>query len=162
MKVESVANAESTLDINMVFVLLEEFRAPNNGVAQLFAGAERVVFEKPARPGEHMKPSYIKGHLNGMPVGRMMVDEGAIVNIMSVTLFEKLGHTNEDLKHTNMSMSGFVDELTEAKGIVSKELTVGSKTMLTAFFIIDVKGRYNVLLGWDWIHANGCVPSTLH
>jgi hypothetical protein len=91
-----------------------------------------------------------------------MVDEGAIVNIMSVTLFEKLGHTNEDLKHTNMSMSGFVDELTEAKGIVSKELTVGSKTMLTAFFIIDVKGRYNVLLGWDWIHANGCVPSTLH
>jgi hypothetical protein len=25
-----------------------------------------------------------------------------------------------------------------------------------------VKGRYNVLLRRDWIHANECVPSTLH
>jgi hypothetical protein len=32
----------------------------------------------------------------------------------------------------------------------------------TAFFVVDVKGCYNVLLGQDWIHANGCVPSTLH
>jgi hypothetical protein len=32
----------------------------------------------------------------------------------------------------------------------------------TTFFMVDVKGRYNVLLGWDWIHANECVPSTLH
>jgi hypothetical protein len=39
---------------------------------------------------------------------------------------------------------------------------VGSKTMPTAFFVVDVKGRYNVLLGRDWIHANGCVLSTLH
>ena len=45
---------------------------------------------------------------------------------------------------------------------MSVELTVGSKTIPTAFFVVDVKGRYNVLLGRDWIHANGCVPSTLH
>jgi hypothetical protein len=25
-----------------------------------------------------------------------------------------------------------------------------------------VKGKYKVLLGRDWIHVNGCVPSTLH
>jgi hypothetical protein len=31
-----------------------------------------------------------------------------------------------------------------------------------AFFVVDVKGRYNVLLRWDWIHANECVPSTLN
>jgi hypothetical protein len=50
----------------------------------------------------------------------------------------------------------------KAKGIISKELTVGCKTVHTAFFVIDMKERYNVLLGRDWIHANGCVPSTLH
>jgi hypothetical protein len=32
----------------------------------------------------------------------------------------------------------------------------------TAFFVVDMKGRYNMLLGWDWIHANECVSSTLH
>jgi hypothetical protein len=67
-----------------------------------------------------------------------------------------------DLKKTNMSLSGFSGEPAEAKGIVSKELTVGSKTIPTAFFMVDVKGWYNVLLGQDWIHANGCVPSTVH
>jgi hypothetical protein len=28
--------------------------------------------------------------------------------------------------------------------------------------MVDMKGHYNVLLSWDWIHANECVPSTLH
>jgi hypothetical protein len=32
----------------------------------------------------------------------------------------------------------------------------------TTFFMVDVKGCYNVLLGQDWIHANECVLSTLH
>jgi hypothetical protein len=49
-----------------------------------------------------------------------------------------------------------------AQGIISKELTIGSKTTLTAFFIADVKGCYNVLLAHNWIHASECVPSTLH
>jgi hypothetical protein len=39
---------------------------------------------------------------------------------------------------------------------------VGSKTVPTTFFVVHVKGPYNVLLGRNWIHANECVPSTLH
>ena len=42
------------------------------------------------------------------------------------------------------------------------ELTIGSKTLLTTFFVIDGKGSYSLLLGHDWIHANCCVPSTMH
>ena len=42
------------------------------------------------------------------------------------------------------------------------ELTIRSKTLLTTFFVIDGKGSYSLLLGHDWIHANGCVPSTVH
>jgi hypothetical protein len=61
-----------------------------------------------------------------------------------------------------MSLSGFSEKPTEAKGIMSKELTGGSKTLPTVFFVVEVKERYNVLLGRDWIHANTCVPSMLH
>jgi hypothetical protein len=32
----------------------------------------------------------------------------------------------------------------------------------TAFFMVNVKRKFNASLGRDWIHANGCVPSTLH
>jgi hypothetical protein len=87
------------------------------------------VFEKPAKMGEHMNPLYIKGHLDGKPVGRMMVDEGASINIMPLVLFEILGHNECNLKQINMSLSRFYGEPDEAKGILSKELPVRSKMM---------------------------------
>jgi hypothetical protein len=59
----------------------------------------------------------------------MMIDGGASVNIMSVSLFKELGHNEGDLKRTNMSLSGFSGEPAGAKGIMSKELTFGSKTI---------------------------------
>ena len=40
------------------------------------------------------------------------------------------------------------------------ELTIGSKTLLTKFLVIDEKGSYSLLHGRDWIHRNCCVPST--
>ena len=42
------------------------------------------------------------------------------------------------------------------------KLTIRSKTLLTTFFAIDGKGSYSLLLGYDWIHVNCCVPSTMH
>jgi hypothetical protein len=50
----------------------------------------------------------------------------------------------------------------EARGVVSMELTVGSKLLTTAFFIVEVQVNYSVILGRDWIHVNRCIPSTLH
>jgi hypothetical protein len=96
-----------------------------------------------------------------MPIGHMLVDGGASINILLLSLFKKLGHIEGDLKHRNLSLSSFAGDQTEAKGIICKEVTVGSKTMPTVFLMVDVKGRYNMLLRQDWIHANECVPSTL-
>jgi hypothetical protein len=109
-----------------------------------------------------MKPLYIKGHLDGVLVSRMLVDGGVCVNIMPCSVFEKLGYKEEELMKTNMTLSGFSGEASDAKGIISKELTVGSKTIPMAFYVVNIKGRYNLLLGRDWIHANRCVPSMLH
>jgi hypothetical protein len=49
----------------------------------------------------------------------------------------------------------------EAWGVVSMELSVGSKSLTTAFFVVEVQGNYSVILGLYWIHANHCIPSTL-
>jgi hypothetical protein len=73
-------------------------------------------------------------------VGTMMVDGDASVNIMPASLFEKLGNQDKDLKWTKMGLTGFSAEPAEAGAIMSKELTVGSKTVPTAFFVVDVKG----------------------
>jgi hypothetical protein len=50
---------EGALEVNMIFVIPTEFRAPISEVAELAARAELAIFEKPARPGQHMKPLYI-------------------------------------------------------------------------------------------------------
>jgi hypothetical protein len=52
---------------------------------------------------------------------------------MPWSLFRKLGHKEEELLKTNMMLSGFSDEANGGKGIISKELIVGSKTVSTTF-----------------------------
>jgi antirestriction protein len=39
---------------------------------------------------------------------------------------------------------------------------MGSKTVPTSFFIVGSKSTYTIQLGRDWIHANCCIPSTMH
>jgi hypothetical protein len=50
----------------------------------------------------------------------------------------------------------------EARGVISMELTIGSKSLAMAFFVVEVQGKYSIILGRNWIHTNCCVPSTLH
>jgi hypothetical protein len=157
----SQANADM-MDVNMVFIILEEFGAPEGEVAELTLGAERVVFKKPLEAGKLMKPLFIKGHLDDKPMGHRMVDGTASVNIMPLDVFKKLGHDEGDMKKTNLRLSGFSGEPTMARGIVSIELTIGSKTAPATFFMVNVKGQYNIFLSHDWVHANECVWSTLH
>jgi hypothetical protein len=59
----------------------------------------------------------------------------------------------------NMDFEGNVSP---AQGAICMELTIGSKTLPTAFFVIKGRGSYNLLLGRDWIHANCCISSTMH
>ena len=153
------------VDMNMVYYLPTEFHAVDKEgeVAQLDLGPKNAIFEKLKEPVKHLKPLYIRGHINGASVSRMLVDGGAVVNLMPYSVFKKLKLEDNDLLKTNMVLNGFEGkEQVEAKGVLSLELTVGSKTLATTFFVADVQGNYNVLLGRDWLHANQCVPSTMY
>jgi hypothetical protein len=120
------------------------------------------VFEKPKHSSHHLKLIYIWGHIDEKLVSRMLVDGGTIVNLMSYTIFKKLGREDDELVKTNLMLNSMGGNPMEAQGVISMELTIGSKSLATAFFIIEVQGNYNVILGRDWIHADRCVPSTLH
>nr|ABA97752.2 retrotransposon protein, putative, unclassified [Oryza sativa Japonica Group] len=120
---QSVAKDEPStkedMDINMVYMLPIEFCAMDEAeVAQFSLGPKDAVFEKPDESNCHMKPLYLKGHIDGKPLGR----------------------GDNELKKTNMILNGFNGEPKEAKGIFSVELTMGNKTLPTAFFIVDVQG----------------------
>jgi hypothetical protein len=130
-------------------------------VAQLDFGPRPTIFEKPWEKNyKHLKALYLKGYINGHPVNKMLVDTGAAVNIMPYSVLRRLGHSAEDL--TNVTLSDFNGQASEAQGVLNVDLTVGSKTVPTSFFIISKNSTYTVLLGREWIHANCYTPSMMH
>jgi hypothetical protein len=163
----------------MVYFLPNEFMAPANQVVQeevspdvnedeqlggLMAQlvlAKQATLDKPAR-NRHMRPLYLKGYVNGKPLTKMFVDGRAAVNVMPYTTFRKLGMGPGDLTLTSIILNDFAGNPSDTKGCVHVDLMIGSKTLLTTFFVIEDKGAYNLLLGRDWIHANCCIPSTMH
>jgi hypothetical protein len=162
----------------MVCFLPNEFMAPANQIVQeealldideaeqagLMAQlmlTKHATFDKPIK-NRHMKPLYLRGYVNGKPLTKMFVDGGAAINVMSYTTFRKLGMGLGDLMPTSIVLNDFAGNPSDTKGCVHVDLMIGSKTLLTTFFVIESKGAYNLLLGRDWIHANCCIPSTMH
>jgi hypothetical protein len=109
-----------------------------------------------------LKALYFKGYINGHLVNKMLVDTGAAVNIMPYSVLRRLGHSTEDLIKTNVTLSNFNGQASEAQGILNVDLIVGSKTVPTSFFIVSSKSMYTVLLRRDCIHDNCCIPSMKH
>jgi hypothetical protein len=163
----------------MIYFLPNEFMSPANQVEQeetspdinedeqlggLMAQlvlAKQATFDKPAM-NRHMRPFYLKGYVNGKPLTKMFVDRGAVVNVMPYTTFRKLGMGPGDLTPTSIILNDFAGNPSDTKGCVHVDLMIGSNTLLTTFFVIEGKGVYSLLLGRDWIHANCCIPSTMH
>jgi hypothetical protein len=137
----------------MMFVLPPEFYAPDRKellVAQLDFGSRPVIFEKPQEKNyKHLKTLYLKGYINGNPVNKMFVDTGATVNIMPYSVLRRLGRSTEDLIKTNVMLSDFNGQTSEAQGVLNVDLTVRSNTVPTSFFIVSSKRTYTVLLGRD-------------
>ena len=158
----------------MVFMLPLEFRAPADQevysdldeseyeeiVAKLTV-VQQAIFDRPVKHW-HLKALYMKGLVDRKPMSKMLVDGGASVNLMPYTTFCKLGKGPKDLLETNMMLRDFGGNTSKTRGAINIQLTIGSKTLLTTFFVIDGKGSYSLLLGRDWIRANCCVPSTMH
>jgi hypothetical protein len=100
-------------------------------------------------------------HLVGVSISfeknfyRLPFTPPSLVRRLGPSLFNKLGGSDEELIKTNMTASGVGGgEPIGAKGLISMELTIGSKTLSTAFFIAETQGNFSPILGRDWIHAN--------
>ena len=72
-------------------------------------------------------------------MNKMLVDGGASINLMPYTTFRKLGKGPGDLLETDMMLRDFGGNTSKTRGAINVELTIGSKTLLTTFFVIDGK-----------------------
>jgi hypothetical protein len=75
-------------------------------VAQFNFGPKGAAFTKPKESVNHLKPLFVRGHIDGIPIAKMLVDGGAAVNLMPYSLYRKLGKQDDKLVKTNMTLSG--------------------------------------------------------
>jgi hypothetical protein len=137
------------MNINMVFTLSAKFRGVEEEVIQMCLGPKEVMFKKLEESTQHMKSLYNRGHINGRPISRILIDGGAAINLMPYSIFRKLGREDDELVKTNLTLNDMGGNPMETRGVVSMELTVWSKSLAAAFFIVEVQGNYSVILGRD-------------
>ncbi|CAJ2653075.1 unnamed protein product [Trifolium pratense] len=67
-----------------------------------------------------------------------------------------------DLHSHNVVLANYEGKTGHSLGAVQLEVCVGSTVRKTLFMVIAAKPNYNLLLGREWIHGVGVVPSTMH
>jgi hypothetical protein len=125
---QTADKGKPSADIQVVFLLPPEFKAPTNQevysdfdefeyeeiVAKLTL-TQQDIFDKPDKHW-HLKTLYMKGLVDGKPMGKMLVDGGASVNLMPYTTFCKLGKGPEDLIETDRMLKDFRGNTSKTRG----------------------------------------------
>jgi hypothetical protein len=141
MLIKDGSSPPTGMDINMVFTLSPEFKGVKEEVAQMCLSPKEAMFEKPEESSQHLKPLFIWGHIDEKLIFMMLIDGGAAVNLMLYSIFKKLGREDDELVNTNLMLNGVGGNPMEAQGVISMELTIGSKSLATVFFIMEVQGN---------------------
>ncbi|CAA2968874.1 Hypothetical predicted protein [Olea europaea subsp. europaea] len=111
---------------------------------------------------KHLRPLYVKALVNGIPVAKVLIDNGATINTIPSRMMRKFAKTERDVIPTEIILTSFNGGATSAKGVMPLDITLGITTRATVFFVIDGPTSNNVLLGRDWIHGSHCKPLSLH
>ena len=97
----------------------------------------------------HIRPLCVRAHFNGKPMSKVLVNTGSAINVMPLRMLRALGRNIGDLIEIEVYISAFTRENSKTLGVLPINITVGSKTFLTTFFVINSNANYNALLGRD-------------
>jgi len=110
----------------------------------------------------HLKPLFIQAKVKGVGANKVLVDGGATVNLLPQSFLKKIGIADSDMKPHNVVLSNYEGTSGNSLGAVEVELMVGGINRTTMFMVVPSKENFNVLLGREWIHGVGPMPSTMH
>jgi hypothetical protein len=131
----------------------------NNGCIE----EQQATFERPdLGMKSHLKPLFIRAKVEGVGINKVLIDGGAAVNLMPLSMLPKIGKYDCDLSAHNIVLSNYEGKTGYSMGAIQVDVAVGSIVRPTLFLIVQSKANFNLLLGREWIHGVGAVPSTLH
>ncbi|KAM1529737.1 hypothetical protein ACFX1Z_018908 [Malus domestica] len=95
---------------------------------------------------QHLKPLYVTAHIEGYPISKIFVDCGATINIMPVSVMKAIRRSTDELIPLRITMSSFVGDKSQTKGVLPLEVNIAGRNHMTVFFIVDSKTENNSLL----------------
>lgn len=159
---DQIIEVEDTDNITKMEMVVHKpvcYYVMNNGCME----EQTAFFEQPDEAMKsHLKPFFSIGKVEDVPINKILVDCGATVNLMSHHILRKISKYDTDAKPHNMVLPNYEGKVGTTLEVIQVELTVGTVTKSTMFMIVETNSNYNLLLGREWIHGVGVVPSSMH
>lgn len=114
----------------------------------------------------HDDPLVISPIIENFEVKRVLVDNGAFVDILFNDAFIKIGYTDSQLTPTKIPIYGFNEVDSKVERTIQMHMTMGAEpceaTQMLSFLIIKASSTYNAILGRTGLHAFKAITSTYH
>jgi len=114
----------------------------------------------------HDDPMVIWAIIANADVGRILVDQGSLTDILSYDAFLKMRFKDVDLLLHDMTLVAFTGDRITSRSYLETRLTLegegGAKTIIARFLVVDYLQAYNVILGHPTLNATGAIVSTRH
>ena len=79
----------------------------------------KVILEKPSvEMTRHIMPLYLRAHLNGRQVSKVLIDNGSTVNVMSLRMLGAIGMSISDLIETRVVVFSLTGEVSKTLRIL--------------------------------------------
>nr|XP_025888854.1 uncharacterized protein LOC104649327 [Solanum lycopersicum] len=118
--------------------------------------------ELPAEGKGQNKALHITVICRGKIVNRVLIDDGSGLNICPLSTLKQLRFDFGKLEQNQVNVRAFDGVQRDTLGAVNLTIQMGPMEFEAKFQVLDIDTSYNLLLGRQFIHMAGSVPSTLH
>ncbi|XP_074323505.1 uncharacterized protein LOC141660420 [Apium graveolens] len=114
----------------------------------------------------HDDPLVITPIIGNSPVKRVLVDNGASIDILLYNTFIRMGYNDSQLTLTDMLIYGFTGVECPVEGIIKLPLIMGQEPrqamQMLSFVVVKAGSTYTTIPFMTGIHAFKAVPSSYH
>lgn len=93
-----------------------------------------------------LRPLYVIAQFNGQPISNVLVDNKATLNVLSISILNKISKKKCDILPTILIMTNFLRVIARLLRVLLIEHIVGCRMTETTFFVLDAVTTYNSLL----------------
>ncbi|PKI56153.1 hypothetical protein CRG98_023450 [Punica granatum] len=118
--------------------------------------------ELPSEGWSHSWALHIVCKCNNYIIGRVMIDNGAALNVCPVTTLKQMNVDLNRIRPSKTAVQAFDGSRRKVNGEIDLLIDVGPCSFSITFQVLDIPNAFSLLLGRPWIHSADTVPSSLH